>query len=38
MQIEGPEKLTRGGVIGSQSKFSERTWPISQNGPDAPLF
>jgi hypothetical protein len=25
-------------VNGSQSKFLEETWPISQNRPDAPLF
>jgi hypothetical protein len=35
---EGPEKATRGGVNGSQSKFLIGTWPISQNRPDAPLF
>jgi hypothetical protein len=28
---EGPETATRGGVNGSQLKFSSRTWPISQN-------
>jgi hypothetical protein len=36
--IEGPEKATRGGVNGSQSKFLVGTWPISQIEPDAPLF
>jgi hypothetical protein len=36
---EGPEKTTRGGgVNGSQSKFSSRTWPISQNQLKTPLF
>jgi hypothetical protein len=28
--IEGPEKATRGGVNGSQSKLLTVTWPISQ--------
>jgi hypothetical protein len=36
--IEGPEKATRGGVNGSQSKFLTGTWPISQNQPETPLF
>jgi hypothetical protein len=27
--IEGPEKTTRVGVNGSQSKFLEGIWPIS---------
>jgi hypothetical protein len=27
---EGPEKATRGGVKGSQSKFLEENWPMSQ--------
>jgi isochorismate synthase EntC len=36
--FEGPEKVTRGGVNGSQSKFLAGTWPISQNQPDTPLF
>jgi hypothetical protein len=37
-RVEGPEKATRGRVNESQSKFSSRTWPISQIKPDAPLF
>jgi hypothetical protein len=28
--LEGPEKVTRGGVNGSQSKLLTVTWPISQ--------
>jgi hypothetical protein len=28
---KGPEKVTRGGVNESQSKFLTKTWPISQN-------
>jgi hypothetical protein len=32
---EGLEKVTRGGVNGSQSKFLKGTWLISQNQPDA---
>jgi hypothetical protein len=36
--FEGPEKATRGGVNGSQSKFLEGTRPISRNQSDAPLF
>jgi hypothetical protein len=35
---EGLEKMTRGGVNGSQSKFLDRTRPISQKWPDAPLL
>jgi hypothetical protein len=35
---EGPEKATRGGVNGSQSKFLEETWSISQIKPDTLLF
>jgi hypothetical protein len=27
--LEGPEKATRGGVNGSQSKFLTGTWPMS---------
>jgi hypothetical protein len=38
MFTEGPEKAIKGGVNGSQSKFLDGTWPISQNQPDAPLF
>jgi hypothetical protein len=37
-EVEGPEKTTRGGVNGCQSKFSLRTWPMSQNQPETPLF
>jgi hypothetical protein len=29
--VEGPEKATRGGMNGNQSKFLAGTWPISQN-------
>jgi hypothetical protein len=37
--VEGPEKATRGGgVNGSQSKFLEGTWPISQYQHETPLF
>jgi hypothetical protein len=35
---EGPKKVTREWVTGSQSKFLVGTWPISRNQPDAPLF
>jgi hypothetical protein len=35
---EGPEKATRGGVNGSQSKFIAETWPISRNLPNTLLF
>jgi hypothetical protein len=36
---EGLEKATRGGgVNGSQSKFLNGTWPMSQNQPETPLF
>jgi hypothetical protein len=35
---EGPEKATRGGVNGSQSKFLEGTWPLSQYQHETPLF
>jgi hypothetical protein len=38
LHSEGPEKATRGGVNESQSKFLTRTWPISQNRSDTPLF
>jgi hypothetical protein len=38
IEIEGPEKATRGRVNESQSKFLIRTWPISQNQPESPLF
>jgi hypothetical protein len=38
ISIERPEKATRGGLNGSQSKFHEGTSPISQNRPDAHLF
>jgi hypothetical protein len=36
--IEGPEKATRGGVNGSQTKFLDGMWLISQNQPYAPRF
>jgi hypothetical protein len=36
--FEGPEKVSRGGVNGSQSKFLVETWSISQIEPDTPLF
>jgi hypothetical protein len=36
--VDGPEKMTRGGVNGSQSKFLAGTQHISQTEPDAPLF
>jgi hypothetical protein len=36
--FEGPEKVTRGRVNGSQPKFLEGTWPTSQNQPSMPLF
>jgi hypothetical protein len=36
--VEGPEKATRGGVNGSQSKFLTGIWPMSQNQPDVPLY
>jgi hypothetical protein len=36
--VDGPDKMTRGGVNGRQSKFFARTWPICQIEPDAPLF
>jgi hypothetical protein len=29
-KVEGPEKATRGGMNGSQSKLLTVTWPISQ--------
>jgi hypothetical protein len=35
---EGPEKATRGGVNGSQSKFLNGIWPITQNQPEPALF
>jgi hypothetical protein len=35
---EGSKKVTRGRMNVSQSKFSTRTWPISQNRQDTPLF
>jgi hypothetical protein len=38
LAYEGPEKATRGGVNGSQSKSTTETWAISQNRPDAPFF
>jgi hypothetical protein len=37
-KTEVSEKTTRGRVNGSQSKFSSRTWSISQNQPETPLF
>jgi hypothetical protein len=37
-KVEGSEKVTKGGVNGSQSKFLSGTWPISQIEPDNPLF
>jgi hypothetical protein len=36
--IEGPDKPTRAGVNGSQIKFFEKTWPMSQMRPNTPLF
>jgi hypothetical protein len=36
--IEGPEKATRGGVNGSQSKFLTGIWLMSQNQPKSTLF
>jgi hypothetical protein len=36
--FEGPEKATRGGVNGSQSKFLTGIWPMSQSQPETPLF
>jgi hypothetical protein len=36
ISIEGPEKTTRGGMNGSQSKFLEGTRPMSQTRLDAP--
>jgi hypothetical protein len=36
--FEGPEKATRGGVNGSQSKFLTGIWPMSQNQPETTLF
>jgi hypothetical protein len=38
VDVEVPEKVTRWGMNESQSKFLERTWPISQKRSDAPLF
>jgi hypothetical protein len=35
---EGSEKVTRRGVNESQSKFLERTQPMSQIWPGTPLF
>jgi hypothetical protein len=35
---EGLEKMTRDGLNESPSKFLKRTWPISWNRSDAPLF
>jgi hypothetical protein len=35
---KGPDKVTRGEVNGSQSKFLSGTWSISQNQPDVVLF
>jgi hypothetical protein len=36
--VEGPEKATRGGVNGSQSKFLTGIWPMSLTQPDVPLY
>jgi hypothetical protein len=36
--LEGPEKMTRGEVNESQSKFLVGTWPMSQIGSNALLF
>jgi hypothetical protein len=38
VQSEGPEKATRGGVNGSQSKFLTGIWPMSQSQPESALF
>jgi hypothetical protein len=38
IKVEGPEKVTRGGVNESQLKFLEGTRPMSHTRPDVPLF
>jgi hypothetical protein len=37
-KFDWPQKTTKGGMNGSQSKFLEGTRSISQNQPDTPLF
>jgi hypothetical protein len=36
--LKDRRRRSEGEVNGSQSKFLDRTWPISQNQSDAPLF